>query len=44
MNAMGDIRKAFAGSVPFLKFFGVVAGRLAALPRREDRRREARGR
>jgi 3-(methylthio)propanoyl-CoA dehydrogenase len=26
MNAMGDIRKAFAGSVPFLKFFGVVAG------------------
>ena len=26
MNAMGDVRKAFAGSVPFLKFFGVVAG------------------
>ncbi len=26
MNAMGDIRKAFAGSVPFLKLFGVVAG------------------
>ena len=26
MNAMGDLRKAFACSVPFLKFFGIVAG------------------
>jgi alkylation response protein AidB-like acyl-CoA dehydrogenase len=26
MNAMGDLRTAFAGSVPFLKFFGIVAG------------------
>jgi acyl-CoA dehydrogenase len=26
MSAMGDLRTAFAGSVPFLKFFGVVAG------------------
>ncbi|MGB6986928.1 MAG: acyl-CoA dehydrogenase [Candidatus Aquilonibacter sp.] len=26
MNAMGDLRKAFACSVPYLKFWGVVAG------------------
>ncbi|MDB5040117.1 MAG: acyl-CoA dehydrogenase [Candidatus Eremiobacteraeota bacterium] len=26
MNAMGDLRKAFANSVPFLNFFGIVAG------------------
>ena len=26
MNAMGDLRTAFAGSVPFLKFIGIVAG------------------
>jgi len=26
MNAMGDLRAAFAASVPFLKFFGIVAG------------------
>ena len=26
MNAMGDLHKAFANSVPFLNFFGVVAG------------------
>ena len=26
MNAMGDLRKAFAGSVPFLRFVGIVAG------------------
>ncbi len=26
MNAMGDLRKAFGGSVPFLEFFGIVAG------------------
>jgi len=26
MNAMGDLHKAFAGSVPFLKYVGVVAG------------------
>ncbi|MBV8644217.1 MAG: acyl-CoA dehydrogenase C-terminal domain-containing protein [Candidatus Eremiobacteraeota bacterium] len=26
MNAMGDLNKAFANSVPFLNFFGIVAG------------------
>jgi alkylation response protein AidB-like acyl-CoA dehydrogenase len=26
MNAMGDLRKAFAGSVPYLMLWGVVAG------------------
>jgi len=26
MSAMGDTRKAFANSVPFLNFFGIVAG------------------
>jgi alkylation response protein AidB-like acyl-CoA dehydrogenase len=26
MNAMGDLRTAFACSVPFLRFFGIVAG------------------
>jgi hypothetical protein len=26
MNAMGDLRRAFACSVPYLKFWGVVAG------------------
>jgi butyryl-CoA dehydrogenase len=26
MNAMGDLRKAFAGSVPYLRLWGVVAG------------------
>jgi len=26
MSAMGDLRKAFAGSVPYLKLWGVVAG------------------
>jgi alkylation response protein AidB-like acyl-CoA dehydrogenase len=26
MNAMGDLHKAFANSVPFLNFFGIVAG------------------
>ena len=26
MTAMGDTRKAFANSVPFLNFFGIVAG------------------
>ncbi len=26
MNAMGDLRKAFANSVPFMNFFGIVAG------------------
>jgi alkylation response protein AidB-like acyl-CoA dehydrogenase len=26
MNAMGDLRKAFACSVPFLRYFGIVAG------------------
>ncbi|MBV9403101.1 MAG: acyl-CoA dehydrogenase C-terminal domain-containing protein, partial [Candidatus Eremiobacteraeota bacterium] len=26
MNAMGDLRKAFACSVPYLKLWGIVAG------------------
>ena len=26
MNAMGDLRKAFACRVPYLKFLGIVAG------------------
>jgi hypothetical protein len=26
MNAMGDLRKSMANSVPFLNFFGIVAG------------------
>ena len=26
MNAMGDLRKAFACSVPYLKLWGVIAG------------------
>jgi butyryl-CoA dehydrogenase len=26
MSAMGDLHKAFANSVPFLNFFGIVAG------------------
>jgi hypothetical protein len=26
MTAMGDLHKAFANSVPFLNFFGIVAG------------------
>ncbi len=44
MNAMGDLHKAFACSVPYLKLWGVVAGGMADGARGEGRRREDRGR
>ncbi len=44
MNAMGDLRKAFACSVPYLKLWGVVAGGWQMARARKSRGREDRGR